>query len=230
MAPLFAVAFAYLALAYPGPAHLQPTIHFARSEVADGGGWHDIAGAFTHKATHHIFQGMGWNHATSADLVSWAVAPHGPNKVRETYAGMDSLNDPCSGFVTMDEKDGSVCAGFRQCSSYFGVAGGNPWDVPLELRCALDDNLTTWDDANPEYLFNVSFWRAIPYDPARPWKEADGNWYAWFSVDKPAGRSHPHRQPAQSYAATQVHATLDGCVQFYGPSAALAWVRCGWPA
>ena len=33
------------------------------------------------------------------------------------------------------------------------------------------------------YLFNVSFWRAIPYDPARPWKEGDGMWYQLLSMD-----------------------------------------------
>ena len=51
-----------------------------------------------------------------------------------------------------------------------------------QLRCALDDDLATWS-TSPEYLFNVSFWRAVPYDPARPWREADGNWYVALSMD-----------------------------------------------
>ena len=36
----------------------------------------------------------------------------------------------------------------------------------------------TSDPTSPlfDYLFNVSFWRAVPYDPARPWQEADGTW------------------------------------------------------
>lgn len=170
---------------YPGPQHAIPTIHFIPTYVSDRGGWHDVAGAFTHKGVHHIWQGTGWNHAVSHDLVKWSTAPHGPKAVHETYKGMDSETDPCSGFVTLDKDgDGSVCAGFRQCGSKKGVDGfPHPWDVPLELRCALDDNLTTWNDAAPEYLFNVSFWRGIPYDPARPWKESDGNWYQLLSMD-----------------------------------------------
>lgn len=168
---------------FPGPLYLQPNVHFAPPVVATRGGWHDIAGAFTYNGLHHIFQGQGWNHAVSTDLVGWSVAPHGPNAVHETYMGMDSYSDPCSGFITQDKDgDGAVCAGFRQCGSSKGVnhssADVHPWDVPLELRCASDANLTKWNDASPEYLFNVSFWRGIPYDPARPWKEADGNWYA----------------------------------------------------
>ena len=59
-----------------------------------------------------------------------------------------------------------MCAGFRQCGSSKGVAGSaNDWDVPLELRCALDDSLTTWatQDTSPgiDYLFNVS-WCVLP--------------------------------------------------------------------
>ena len=94
---------------------------------------------------------------------------------------MDSTSDPCSGFVTKDD-NGVVCAGFRQCGSKKGVAGGANWDVPLELRCALDDDMNTWS-TKPDYLFNVSWYRGIPYDPARPWKEADGNWYQLLSMD-----------------------------------------------
>ena len=98
---------------------------------------------------------------------------------------MSSHDVPCSGYITKDPDDNNkVCAGFRQCSSVKGVDGMNPWDVPLEMRCALDDNLnaTDWSES-PEYLFNVSFYRAIPYDPARPWREADGNWYQLLSMD-----------------------------------------------
>ena len=36
---------------------------------------------------------------------------------------------------------------------------------------------------DPDYLFNVSCYRPIPYDPARPWREADGNWYQLLSMD-----------------------------------------------
>jgi len=120
--------------------------------------------------------------------VHWQAGVHGPAAIHETYAGMDSTNDPCSGFLTKDPLDGGrVCAGFRQCGSNKGVAGSaNGWDVPLELRCALNDELTEWANvtADIDYLFNVSWWRPIPYDPARPWQEpADGNWYQLLSMD-----------------------------------------------
>ena len=168
---------------YPGSSYLHPKIHFTPSVVSDQGGWHDIAGCITHKGVHHVYQGTGWNHALSTDLVHWQAGTHGPKAVHETYAGMVSYSDPCSGFITKDPETGDVCAGFRQCGSSQGVAGGKPWDVPLELRCALDDDLKSWNDASPEYLFNVSFWRGIPYDPARPWREANGNWYQLLSMD-----------------------------------------------
>ena len=167
------------------PASLDPiTIHYSSTTTGDRTGWHDIAGAITHKGVHHVFQGTGWNHASSPDLVRWSAAPHGPSAIEETYAGMDSRSDPCSGFLTKDPLDGDrVCAGFRQCGSSEGVAGGQAWDVPLELRCAVDDDLSAFDDASPEYLFNVSFWRHIPYDPARPWVGGDGRWYVLLSMD-----------------------------------------------
>ena len=69
----------------------------------------------------------------------------GPVALHETYKGMESYSVPCSGFVTIDKDgDGAVCAGFRQCGSKKGVAGMAPWDVPLELRCAMDDQLSKY--------------------------------------------------------------------------------------
>ena len=174
-------------LAYPGQAYLHPTIHFAPPVVSNHGGWHDVAGAITHNSVHHVFQGTGWNHATSVDLVHWKIAPHGPQAIQENYAGMDSFSTPCSGYVTKDD-EGFVCAGFRQCDSKKGVDGGKPWDVPLEVRCATDESqhLSSFssDPSSPFYsfLFNVSFWRPIPYDPARPWFE-NGRWYQLLSMD-----------------------------------------------
>ena len=176
-------------IAYPGDSYLHPTIHFAPTYVSDQGGWHDVAGAITHGKIHHVFQGTGWNHATSNDLVHWKTAPHGPIAIHETYDGMDSRSDPCSGFVTKDD-EGFICAGFRQCGSKKGVAGSADWDVPLELRCATDQsaNLSSFssDPSSPyySYLFNVSFWRPFPYDPARPWYEkSTGHWYQLLSMD-----------------------------------------------
>ena len=124
----------------------QPTLHFAPPVVYRSGGWHDIAGAVTHNGVHHIYQGQGWNHASSVDLVHWQAGPHGPKTIVETYKGMLSHDTPCSGFITKDPADGSrVCAGFRQCGSTKGVAGlPHPWDVPLELRCAMDDQLSKY--------------------------------------------------------------------------------------
>ena len=181
------VSLFVVAPSFPGPVHLHPTIHFARGVVANGGGWHDIAGAITNKGIHHIYQGTGWNHAFSTDLVHWNAGAHGPKAVNETYKGMQSLSDPCSGFITKDPEDEDrVCAGFRQCGSHKGVNGSastyHNWDVPLELRCADLQDLSSWNDAAPEYLFNVSWYRPIPYDPARPWVDSDGNWYQLLSM------------------------------------------------
>ena len=78
---------------------------------------------------------------------------------------------------------GCACAcvwnlGFRQCGSKTGLTGLNPraqpWDAPLELRCAKNANLTEWGE--PEYIFPVYYFRGLPYDPTRPWKDKDGKW------------------------------------------------------
>ena len=192
---MFSATAALLTSTYPGAEYLHPTIHFTPDYVSNVGGWHDVAGALTHKGVHHVFQGTGWNHAKSSDLVRWSMAPHGPKKIHETYKGMISYSDPCSGFLTKDPDDGGrVCAGFRQCGSNKGVVGmPHNWDVPLELRCAVDDDLNAFNDSAPEYLFNVSFWRAVPYDPARPWREPDdGHWYVLLSFDACNATAHPH--------------------------------------
>lgn len=51
----------------------------------------------------------------------------------------------------------------------------------------MDDQLSNWtsDPSSPlfDYMFNVSFWRPVPYDPARPWREDDGMWYQLISLD-----------------------------------------------
>ena len=162
-------------------------------------GWADIAGALTHKGTHHVWQGCpgskvdsapkhhdpgGWHHAASLDQVHWEDRGLGPIELQESYEGMASLESPCSGFVTVDD-DGTPCAGFRQCGSTHGTTGLNPaaqpWDVPLELRCAEDDNLTKW--SAPEYIFPFYYNRKLPYDPTRPWIDTDGKWYATISTD-----------------------------------------------
>ena len=45
--------------AFPGAPHLKPAIHYAPPQISEHGGWHDIAGAITHKGVHHIYQGPG---------------------------------------------------------------------------------------------------------------------------------------------------------------------------
>ena len=52
----------------PSPKYFTPKIHFVQA-VYNSNGWHDITGAITHNGVHHIYQGRGWNHATSTDLV-----------------------------------------------------------------------------------------------------------------------------------------------------------------
>eukprot|EP00756_Hemistasia_phaeocysticola_P052942 Hpha_TRINITY_DN28274_c0_g1::TRINITY_DN28274_c0_g1_i1::g.116785::m.116785 len=169
---------------YPGPWWQVPTVHNSPTCLHNGG-WHDIAGAFTLGTEHHVFQGCpgdgGWHHASSTDLVTWTNHGVQVKKRHETYAGMDSDDSPCSGFVVQDDESGAVCAGFRQCGSSKGVAGGHAWDVPLELRCATNSSLEEWGEA--EYIFNVSYYRALPYDPVRPWKDSDGAWYATIATD-----------------------------------------------
>ena len=84
--------------------------------------------------------------------------------LHETYEGMDSTScGPCSGFVTVDD-EGTPCAGFRQCGSTKGATGLNPaahkWDVPMELRCAENKNLTNW--GKPIWIYPAYFYRGLP--------------------------------------------------------------------
>jgi hypothetical protein len=135
------------------------------------GGWHDVAGALTFKGEHHVFQGcpasLGWSHSVSTDLVHWADRGRELHVIHESYEGMNSsavgYNSPCSGFVTVDDK-GTPCAGFRQCTSTQGVTGLNPaaqtWDVPMELRCAKNANLTEWGP--PEFFYPAYYYRVPP--------------------------------------------------------------------
>ena len=150
--------------------------------------WYDIAGAITLQGTDHVWQGCpsagGWHHAASTDGVHWDSRGIGPAQRHESFAGMSSFSSPCAGFVAVDD-DGAACAGFRQCDSTRGTVLLNPdahsWDVPLELRCARNANLTDWGE--PEYLFPVYYNRPLPYDPVRPWIDDDGAWYVALSAD-----------------------------------------------
>mmetsp|Transcript_73233 Transcript_73233/g.156902 ORF Transcript_73233/g.156902 Transcript_73233/m.156902 type:complete len:531 (-) Transcript_73233:48-1640(-) len=172
---------------YPGPAWIAPKIHHS-PDCLHKPGWHDVAGALTFKGTHHVFQGCpsdgGWSHAASQDLVHWEDRGIHVKAIHETYEGMDSTAVPCSGFVVVNDQN-VPCAGFRQCGSHKGTTGLNPeahaWDVPLEVRCAKNDDLTEWGEN--QYLFPFYYYRALPYDPVRPWKDTDGKWYVAMSTD-----------------------------------------------
>lgn len=164
---------------YPGPTWQHPVFHNSPGCLHIGG-WHDIAGALYWDGVYNVFQGCpgsgGWHLASSTDLVHWDNQGVVIEQIQEPYG----TSSPCSGFVTVDD-DGTVCAGFRQCSGNW--PGQSLQVVPLELRCALDNNnLTQWS-TTPEYLFNFTFNRALPYDPVRPWKGTDGQWYATIAAD-----------------------------------------------
>eukprot|EP00658_Telonema_sp_P-2_P004396 TRINITY_DN11645_c0_g1_i15.p1 TRINITY_DN11645_c0_g1~~TRINITY_DN11645_c0_g1_i15.p1 ORF type:complete len:585 (+),score=135.33 TRINITY_DN11645_c0_g1_i15:101-1855(+) len=172
---------------YPGVDFLHPKIHQS-PDCLHLSGWHDVAGAITVGGEHHVFQGcpssQGWSHSVSSDLVHWEDRGRGVHSIHETYEGMDSNITPCSGFVTVDDH-ATPCAGFRQCGSNNGTTGLNPqahaWDVPMELRCAENSNLTSWSE--PIWIYPAYFYRPLPYDPVRPWKDTDGMWYSSWSTD-----------------------------------------------
>eukprot|EP00966_Prymnesium_polylepis_P212827 4928947-Prymnesium_polylepis.1 len=165
--------------------HHVPTC--ADSEL-ENSTWHDVTGALTIKGTHHVFMGCprshGWSHATSTDFVHWTHVGDGPTRVHEKNFGMDSMQSPCSGFVALNDR-GTPCAGFRQCGSVEGATELNPdaqsWDVPLEVRCATNESMIEWGE--PQWLAPIYFYRALPYDPVRPWRDYDGKWYFGLSTD-----------------------------------------------
>ena len=113
------------------------------------------------------------------------------HSLHETYEGMDSDITPCSGFATVDDNN-LPCAGFRQCGSQKGTTELNPaahkWDVPMEIRCAANKTeagMTVWGKS--EFIYPLYYYRSLPYDPVRPWKETgaggDGKWYSSWSTD-----------------------------------------------
>jgi hypothetical protein len=167
---------------FPGPTYVVPTIHNS-PDCTHLSNWHDIAGALFFKGFWHVFQGSrscngvnaGWHHAVSSNLVDWSNLgiESGLSALPEPYGE----SSPCSGFMVLDD-EGIPCAGFKQCYNH-GINGstGNP----IELRCALNDNLTAWGP--PEYIYDFYFNRGLPFDPVRPWKDSNGLWYATISAD-----------------------------------------------
>jgi hypothetical protein len=170
---------------FPGPPWLAPTVHNSPA-CTHLPNWHDIAGALYYQGAWHVFQGSagcagvppGWHHAVSTNLVDWVNLGIEPGlSALPEPAGYGS-SSPCSGFMVLDDA-GVPCAGFRQCSGRVPGSLG----LPLELRCATNANLTAWGP--PEYPLGYTFFfnRPLPYDPVRPWKDSDGQWYATISAD-----------------------------------------------
>jgi hypothetical protein len=169
---------------YPGPPWMQTKVTNAPPCVYAVPNWHDVAGALYFEGAYHVFQGCGpflnssagWHHAVSTNLVDWQNLGTEPglSVVNEPYGA----SSPCSGFVTVDD-DGVPCAGFRECGGNW--PGRSNAQVPLEFRCAKNAALTDW--TGPEYAFWFYFNRNLPYDPVRPWKDTDGQWYATISAD-----------------------------------------------
>eukprot|EP01047_Picozoa_sp_COSAG01_P035633 COSAG01_NODE_2746_length_7150_cov_2.735924_4_plen_738_part_00 len=175
---------------YPGPSFVHPLIHHSPDPLHIGG-WHDMTGALTHGGQYHTWQGCmeqgGWCHSSSEDLVHWQWEDMGVHTVKESWNGFISGDEPCSGFMTVDEQ-GRVCAGFRQCEAGSGPTALNPkahsWDAPLEIRCTKANDTSLSQFGTPEYIIPV-YWNSgeIPYDPPRPWKDDDGFWYQLISGD-----------------------------------------------
>ena len=139
-------------------AHLIPRIHYTRPCVNPHSGSRDISGAVTIGDTHHVWQlcDEGWHHASSTDFVHW------------TTGGVD-LDEWPSGFVFADDE--GACAGFR-----------GKEDV-LVLRCATATTGAFWNFSAAEPMMNVSFYRFLPLDPFRPFRDRDGRYYVGVALD-----------------------------------------------
>ena len=93
-------------------------------------------------------------------------------------------SSPCSGFVTIDEK-GVPCG----ISAMRKFQGNDRIESQCEymgcsdkMRCSLNgETMTNW--TNPIWMYPVYYYRALPYDPVRPWKDYDGLYYSAFSTD-----------------------------------------------
>ena len=150
---------------FPGPPHLHPQLHYTPACLnpqGTSGGSRDIAGALTVRGEHNVWQlcPQGWHRATSVDLVHWRSLGIGPNAWP-------------SGFVTVDEDSGGVCAGMRGSKP---IPGGPSTDAALVLRCLdVRQNSTTWGPEEP--LFEVRFYRFLPFDPLPEEKTQTKYWH-----------------------------------------------------
>ena len=67
---------------------------------------------------------------------------------------------------------------------------------PLALRCATDGLAATEWSERYEPLFDVYYLRKeLPYDPFRPWKDANGRWYAGIAADACNGSAKTNAVP-----------------------------------
>jgi hypothetical protein len=167
---------------------MHPRLHYAPLNQSAG----DIAGALSHDGLHHVWQltgedfggGAGWHHRVSSDLTHWRAAsesdPIGPN-------------DWPSGFAIADEETGGqICVGIRcdKCKPddpskpLCGLGKDNTsacQQPPLALRCATNAAATEWGGYEP--MFPVVYYRGLPYDPFRPFRDHNGLWYAGIAGD-----------------------------------------------
>ena len=61
---------------------------------------------------------------------------------------------------------------------------------------AKNSNLTEWGE--PIWIQPIYYYRSLPYDPPRPWKDTDGKWYSAFSSDGCNGTSQWGPTPASN--------------------------------
>ena len=170
---------------FPGPPHLRPRLHYIPNCLnGKEGGSHDIAAALTLPAAlpgavghrHNVWQLCpgGWHHAVSTDLVHWHSQGIGPDNWPSGFATV--VNDDGSRY---EDGNATVCAGMKGTKP---IPGAKSWDTPLVLRCSVDGiNATQWGPEEP--LFDVRFYRFLPYDPFRPFQDEDGLYYVGIALD-----------------------------------------------
>lgn len=74
----------------------------------------------------------------------------------------------------------SLITGGRNTSSVSSVSSVSPTlHFPPHVQCML----TTCGCIDDVITFFRYYYRALPYDPVRPWKDFDGKWYSAYSTD-----------------------------------------------
>lgn len=168
-------------------ASAMPVLHYTRPCVNEGGGSRDISAAITIDGAHHTWQLCegGWHHAVSTDLVSWRSL------------GVD-LDEWPSGFVVAAD-DGRACAGF------LGADGAG---VSARCAAAVADHPWTFGAERP--WFRVDFYRPLPLDPFRPFRDSDGRYYIGVAMDGCNGTTRAAPCDAGGTLQLWSSASLDG--------------------